>query len=467
MRNNKNTIILQVLSLLALLCNDHINAFALNQYMPSYPIITHEDEVVVRINIGSTSPITKLQQLNLNIDKQRSNYMDAYVTTKDLENLDSMGLRWNFISKRPSREEHAKRIEGYTDYVQLTALMQQWASTYPSITKLWSIGKSVQGRDLWVLEISDNPGVDEIGEPEFKYVANMHGDEVVGRQNSLQFIDYLLTNYGMKTTLGNTITNIINSVDIYIMPTMNPDGFELGTRNNANGVDLNRNFPDQFNPPNYVYVFQPETSAVMNWTYNHHFVLSANFHGGDVVVNYPYDGTVNKQNVYSMSPDDALFRYISLNYSYASTVIHKSTTFVDGITNGAAWYVLYGGMQDWNYIWAKDNEVTIELSMTKWPPANQLPDFWEQNKNAMLQYLALVNTGIWGIITAGGQPANATVSLLGIDHVVCTNILTGEYNRMAFEGTFTVIANLNGDPTKRKARTVYVPPHGRFVQFNL
>jgi len=371
-----------------------------------------------------------------------------------------MGFTWTYQSCRPTREEHAKRVDGYTNYVELTALMQQWASTYPSITKLTSIGKSVQGRDLWVMEITDNPGVVEIGEPEFKYVANMHGDEVVGRQNSLQFIEYLLTNYGKQTTLGATITNLINTIDIYVMPTMNPDGFELGTRYNANGVDLNRNFPDQFNPPNYVYVFQPETAAVMNWTLRHHFVLSANFHGGDVVVNYPFDGTANHRNVYSMSPDDALFRYVSLNYSFASTVIHKSRDFVDGITNGAAWYVLYGGMQDWNYLWALDNEVTIELSMVKWPPASQLPEFWNQNRDAMVQYLALVTTGIWGIITNNGLPANATVSLFGIDHEVLTNVVTGEYHRMAVEGTFTVVANLDGDPAKRKARTVFVPAHG-------
>jgi hypothetical protein len=43
-----------------------------------------------------------------------------------------------------------------------------------------SLGKSVRGRTIWALEISDKPGVDE-AEPNFKYIANMHGDEISGR----------------------------------------------------------------------------------------------------------------------------------------------------------------------------------------------------------------------------------------------------------------------------------------------
>jgi len=76
---------------------------------------------------------------------------------------------------------------------------------------------------------------------------------------------------------------------------MNPDGFEQRTRANSVGVDLNRNFPDRFAgrtkrsaPP--AHSVEPETEAVMRWTAQHNFVLCANFHGGSVVVNYPFDG---------------------------------------------------------------------------------------------------------------------------------------------------------------------------------
>lgn len=62
-------------------------------------------------------------------------------------------------------------------------------------------------------------------------------------------------------------------------------------RGNKNDYDLNRNFPDYF-AVNTAPI-QPETSAVMNWTLQTPFVLSANLHGGTLVVNYPFDNYPN------------------------------------------------------------------------------------------------------------------------------------------------------------------------------
>jgi carboxypeptidase D len=166
----------------------------------------------------------------------------------------------------------------YHDYDELRTDMAYYAHKYPNLTRFYSIGKSVKGRDLWVIEISDNPGIHEPLEPEFKYVGNMHGNEAVGRELLLLLIKSLLESYG----INERITQLVDSTRIHIMPSMNPDGFEKSHegdrsgetgRENANGEDLNRNFPDQFHPsPGKKR--EPEVEAVMKWSREYPFVLS-------------------------------------------------------------------------------------------------------------------------------------------------------------------------------------------------
>lgn len=97
----------------------------------------------------------------------------------------------------------------------------------------------------------------------------------------------------------------------------------------------------------------------MNWIISEPFVLSANLHGGSLVANYPFDDNERNQNgVEFLSPDDRTFKYLSHVYANAHRTMHKGIScsqnsrerFMDGITNGAAWYTVSGGMQDWNYL---------------------------------------------------------------------------------------------------------------------
>jgi carboxypeptidase D len=110
----------------------------------------------------------------------------------------------------------------YRDYEEITNLFGGLISTYPHLAKLHSIGKSVQNRDLWVLEISENVHNRSLVEPMFKYVANMHGDETLGRELVIFLAQYLLENYGSDAR----VTRLVNTTDIFLMPSLNPDGYE-------------------------------------------------------------------------------------------------------------------------------------------------------------------------------------------------------------------------------------------------
>lgn len=58
--------------------------------------------------------------------------------------------------------------------------------------------------------------------------------------------------------------------------------------------------------------------------------------------------------------------------------------FPQGVTNGAAWYPVYGGMQDWDYLAAGCMDITLELSERKWRPPGDLAALWEENRDALL-----------------------------------------------------------------------------------
>ena len=115
-------------------------------------------------------------------------------------------------------------LKSHHNFDEMTSLLRDLASKYPHITRLYSIGKSaVGGRNLWVFEITDHPGVHEPGEPEFKLVANMHGNEVVGRELLVAMAEYLCINYARSTA----IRRLVDSTRIHLLPSMNPDGYEI------------------------------------------------------------------------------------------------------------------------------------------------------------------------------------------------------------------------------------------------
>lgn len=159
----------------------------------------------------------------------------------------------------------------YYNYVELTDRLESLAQKYAHIANLSSVGRSVEGRELWVMRITKDPNMDTPGKPRFKYIGNMHGDETVSRQVLVYLVEHLLAGYGEEAR----ITELVNTTDIYIMPSMNPDGFEKSTegdcpgdgggRNNARDMDLNRSFPDQFDGNTADASDIPEVTAVIRW----------------------------------------------------------------------------------------------------------------------------------------------------------------------------------------------------------
>ncbi|KAM4711866.1 carboxypeptidase M [Anableps anableps] len=347
----------------------------------------------------------------------------------------------------------------YHDNSEIEQHLVQVSAANPDITHLYSIGKSVKGQQLWVLALGVSPHRHTVGVPEFKYVANMHGNEVLGRVLLLQLIGELVRGYRDNETWS---LQLLNSTRIHILPTMNPDGFDEADTNcllsqgrfNHNGVDLNRGFPDAFSGLREQKDLkeeqrEAEVRAVIGWLQSETFVLSANLHGGAVVASYPYDNSdrgFDLMGAASVTPDDDVFVHLAKVYSYNHASMHKgnlcddSGPFRDGITNGYHWYPLAGGMQDYNYVWAQCLELTLELSCCKFPQPKELPALWMDNKKALLAYIQQVHLGVKGQVFDGsGMPVQMAVVEVEGRGNICpfrTN-QHGEYYRLLLPGIYT------------------------------
>uniref|UniRef100_A0A8D8S1J9 Carboxypeptidase D n=1 Tax=Cacopsylla melanoneura TaxID=428564 RepID=A0A8D8S1J9_9HEMI len=351
------------------------------------------------------------------------------------------------------------KTDAYLSYEQLTSLIHQLQEQYPNLVRVGSIGKSVEGRDLWAVEIThDVQDERELLKPMFKYVANMHGDETVGQALMVFLIQYLVYN----DQVDDRVTNLLNSTDVYILPTVNPDGFSKSKegvcgsldgyvgRKNAAGVDLNRNFPDQFenNDDN---VYEPETLAIMNYIRTQPFVLSGNLHGGAIVASYPYDSSPYEENCCfeSKVPDREFFVQLARNYANRNPMMTKPNAcgfkFDGGITNGNNWYKVTGGMQDFNYVHSNCFEITMELSCCKYPPGHQLPAYWAANKESLLNFIESTRKGVYGLVVdKKGRPIpTARITVQGIKKDISVTS-RGEYWRLLTPGQYRIRATATG-----------------------
>jgi len=376
-----------------------------------------------------------------------------------------------------NKTEHVVKWTGYTNQAALERHLKELAKERPDIASTFSLGQSEQGRELFGLKLAAGGGARPLLRPMVKYVGNMHGDETVGREILLALAEYLVKNYGAV----DRVTELLDSTEVYLLPTMNPDGYEhtnlLGhapTRGNGNNVDLNRAFPTwkdlgqdraQLKEGR-----EKEVKVMVDWIMENPFVLSINFHGGAVVANYPWDSDEvqpwTKSSLFrehregdrgQYTADNKEFQELALAYSTnhktmsqgSKSCVGGDAAFRDGITNGVDWYVVNGGMQDFNYLFSNCMEITVELSCAKNPPADTLQAEWEMNREPLMAFLEASGGAARGVVTReDGQPASkAVVRVSGHDKDIVTTD-RGEWWRMLTPGRYTARAELGNRRSK-------------------
>ncbi|XP_051505133.1 probable carboxypeptidase X1 [Myxocyprinus asiaticus] len=388
------------------------------------------------------------------------------------------------------------------NYKEMRKLMKSVNEMCPDITRIYSIGKSYIGLKLYVMEISDNPGKHELGEPEFRYVAGMHGNEVLGRELLLNLMQYICQEYKN----GNQrIVHLVKETRIHLLPSMNPDGYEMAYKKGSElsgwalgrysyeGIDMNHNFADlntvmwdaieletdksklinHYFPIPEHYTSEEawvasETRAVISWMQTFPFVLSANLHGGELVVTYPFDMTKDwAPKEHTPTPDESFFRWLATVYASTNHVMsnpdrrpchNEDFLRYNNIINGASWHTVPGSMNDFSYLHTNCFEVTVELSCDKFPHAIELPREWENNKESLLIYMEQVHRGIKGVIrdkdTEAGI-ADAIIKVDDIDHHI-RSAFDGDYWRLLNPGDYDVTVTAEGYyPVTRSCRVEY------------
>ena len=392
----------------------------------------------------------------ISVDRVDGNVVTAYANNKEFAEFQKLGYEIT-LQTPPSMMFEAEMWDGsnraeydwdqYPTYSAYENMMYAFQTNHPDKCEIIELGTLPSNRKILIAHINNGSGA---GKPKFLYTSTIHGDETTGWMLMLRWIDYLLEN----PTLPEC-ANILENVDLYVGPNTNPDGTYHGgnnsvngaTRYNANGVDMNRNYayphgsahPDG-NP------YAQETEWFMQFAQENNFVMAANYHGGAEVMNYPWD------NTYTLHADDQWYQLISHEYADLCHAVSSGymTDYNNGITNGAQWYMIGGGRQDYMNGYAECRELTIECSNTKCPNASQMPTFWNYNKNAIFAFVNQCLNGIHGTVVDAASKApidGATITLVGHDDqysTVSTQLPAGDFHRPVKAGTYNVRITKNG-----------------------
>ena len=441
-----------ILMLTAVICG---GVFAQKSQQELSQLMQQRNEYYFTFNLNGNDDLSTIAH-TISVDRVDGNLVTAYANNKEFTRFQKLGYEVT-LQTPPSMLEKAAMWDGsnragydwdqYPTYTAYEDMMFQFATDHPDKCEIITLGTLPSNRKIMIAHINNGSGE---GKPKFLYTSTIHGDETTGWMLMLRLIDYILENPSLPEC-----ANVLENIDLYIGPNTNPDGTYHGgnnsvngaTRYNANGVDMNRNYADPHgsaHPDGEEY--QQETQWFMQFAQDNNFVMGANYHGGAEVMNYPWD------NTYTLHADDAWWQLISHEYADLCHEVNPNymTDYNNGVTNGAQWYMIGGGRQDYMNGFAQGRELTIECSNTKLPSASQMPNFWNINKNAIFAFLNQCIYGIHGTVVDAESKApigGATITLVGHDDqysTVTSQLPAGDFHRPVKSGTYTVRITKNG-----------------------
>ncbi|MGI5146949.1 M14 family zinc carboxypeptidase [Plantactinospora sp. CA-294935] len=342
-------------------------------------------------------------------------------TAAEVKAITALGFEVAAVPAAPDRGQHEHGDVGvldfppadsaYHNYAELNAVLNQVVADHPTIARRSSMGTSYEGRDLPVIKISDNVGTDE-NEPEILFNSQQHAREHLTVEMAIYLLNLFTDNYGSDSR----ITNIVNSREIWIVPTVNPDGseYDIATgsyrswRKNRQpnsgssnvGTDLNRNWgynwgccggssgstssetyrgPSAFSAPETARLRDFVNSRVVGGTQQ--IKVNIDFHTYSELVLWPYGYTTANTGPGLNADQERTFR--TLGQQMAAT---------NGYTpeQSSDLYITDGDSLDW--MWATHNIFAYTFEMYPgssggggfYPPDEVIPAQTSRNREAVL-----------------------------------------------------------------------------------
>jgi len=338
-----------------------------------YPAFSQSNEYAkIELSLNTKFNIQLLNDLALDIDHlqfKEDNTVEFLINYNDLQVVEDVGFKYEvtipnyrtYYNSRAKKDatnlKNKKRksntadhfgygsMGGFYTFNEVVEKLDEMYNNFPNLaTPKFSIGTSIEGRDIWAIKISDNPNISEVEDVAY-FDALHHAREPLSMAVAINFAFWLLENY----STNDQVKYLIDNREIYIVPCVNPDGYEYNRftdpnggglwrknrRNNPGscyGVDLNRNYSFGYainnscsstsncsNTYRGTDAFsEPETIAVKDFiaSINPKTAFSIHSTAGNYLMPYGYNSSPPQYNIYAEWASD----FLSENdYPYGTT----------------------------------------------------------------------------------------------------------------------------------------------------
>ena len=392
------------------------------------------NEMQVKVFAKSSESLEYLHQAGINAD-YAGDFLRCYLTPEELKGISERGINYEIEIadlNQWSLSFGSRGVpSGYYTVDELDDIADSLAANFPDICVKVPLGLASNSDMIYALKISDNPETDE-NEPGVLFDGGIHGDEVGGSENMIRFARDLCLNYNTDTY----ITGLVDNTEIWIIYCLNPYGRRNMSRYNQPGVDINRDSGFMWNGEgNSPSAFsQPETKILRDILINHPMVIHCSYHSGIEFISFPWSYRE------AQTPDHAQHLYLSSVYADVS-----GYTNIPNQQGYSGMYPINGSTKDNGYGAMGTISWSVEISVSKQPPASQIVPIYLKNKPSMLAMCEYAAFGISGNITDAvtGAPVAATVFVNNL-YPVYNKPLTGGFHKFLTAGTYSLKVVANG-----------------------